>query len=35
MLSIRVSEWLVSLVGCRMYGIIELEVNESRKALVG
>ena len=35
MLSMRVFEWLVSLVGCRIYGIIELEANESRKSLVG
>ena len=35
MLSMRVFEWFVSLVGCRIYGIIELEANESRKSLVG
>ena len=35
MLSMRVFEWLVSLVGCRIYEIIELEANESRKSLVG
>ena len=35
MLSMRVFEWLVSLVGCRIHGIIEFEANESRKLLVG
>ena len=32
---VRVFEWLVSLAGCRIYGIIELEAKESRKSLVG
>ena len=31
----RVFEWLVSHVGCRIYGIIELEPKQSRKSLVG
>ena len=31
----RVFKWLVSLVGSRIYGIIELEANESRNSLVG
>ena len=31
MLSMRLFEWLVSLVDYRIYGIIELEANESRK----
>ena len=35
MLSMRAFEWLLSLVGCRIYGIIELKTNESRKSLVG
>ena len=35
MLSMRVFEWLVSLVGCRIYGIIELEANDPRQSLVG
>ena len=35
MLSMRVFECLVSLAGCRIYGIIELVANESRKSLVG
>ena len=34
MLSVRVFEWLVSLVACRIYGIIELEDNESRKSFL-
>ena len=35
MLSVRVFERLVSLVGYIIYGIIELEATESRKSLVG
>ena len=34
MLSMVVFEWLVSLDGCRIYGIIELEAKEPRKSLV-
>ena len=31
MLSMRRFEWLVSVVDYRIYGVIELETNESRK----
>ena len=33
----RVFEWLVILVGCKiyMYGVEELEVSESKKSFVG
>ena len=34
-LSIRVFAWLVMLVGCKIYGIKELEANESKKSFVG
>ena len=34
MLSIRVLEWLVILVGCRIKGINELEARESKNSLV-
>ena len=34
-LSMRVLEWLVIHVGCRIYGIIEFEAIESRNSLVG
>ena len=34
-LSMRVFEWLVIVVGCKIYGIKELEANESKKSLVG
>ena len=34
-LSMRVFEWLVILVGCKIYGIKELEANESKKSFVG
>ena len=34
MLSIRVLEWLVILVGCRIKGINELEARESKDSLV-
>lgn len=33
-LSLRVLEWLVRLVGCRMYWMIELEARESRNLLL-
>ena len=33
-LSIRVLEWLVILVGCRIKGINELEARESKNSLV-
>ena len=33
-LSMKVFEWLVSLVGCKIYGTMELEAKESRKSLV-
>ena len=35
MLSVRVFKWLVSLIGYKIYIVIELEVKESRKWLVG
>ena len=34
-LSIRVLEWLGSLVGCKMYGVNEFEAIESKNSLVG
>ena len=34
-LSMRVLEWVVSLVGCKIYGMIEFEARESRNSLVG
>ena len=34
-LSMRVFEWLVILVGCKIYGIKELEASESKKSFVG
>ena len=34
-LSVRVFEWLVILVGCEIYGIKELEASESKKSFVG
>ena len=34
-LSMRVLEWLVTLVGCRIYGMVEFEARESRNSLVG
>ena len=34
-LSMRVLELLVILVGCRIYGMIEFEAIESRNSLVG
>ena len=34
-LSMRVFEWLVILVGCKIYEIKELEANESKKSFVG
>ena len=34
-LSIRVLEWLIILVGCKMIGIHLLEARESKKSLVG
>ena len=33
--SVRVLEWLVSVVGCKIYGMIEFTSRESRKSLVG
>ena len=33
-LSIRVLEWLVIVVGCKIEGINELEVRESQNSLV-
>ena len=33
-LSIRVLEWLVSLVGCKIKGIYELEARESKTSFV-
>ena len=35
MLSMRVFEWLVILVGCKIYGIKELEASEFKKSFVG
>ena len=34
-LSLRDLEWLVILVGCKTYGIKELEASESKKSFVG
>ena len=34
-LSMRVLEWLVSFVGCKIYGMLEFEARESRNSLVG
>ena len=34
-LSIRVLEWLVILVGCKIKGINELDASESKHVLVG
>ena len=34
-LSIKVLEWLVSLAGCKIYGMIEFESREFRNSLVG
>ena len=34
-LSMMVLEWLVSLVGCKIYGMIEFKARESRNSLVG
>ena len=34
-LSMRVLEWLVSLVGSKTYGMIEFEATEPRNSLVG
>ena len=34
-LSMRVFEWLVILVGCKIYGTKELQANESKKSLSG
>ena len=34
-LLMRVFEWLVILVGCKIYGIKELEASESKKSFVG
>ena len=34
MLSIRVLEWLVILVGCKIKGIKELEARESKNSFV-
>ena len=34
-LSIRVLEWLVILVGCKIKGINELDASESKNSLVG
>ena len=33
-LSVRVLKWLVSLVSCKIYGMIESEARESRNSLV-
>ena len=33
-LSMKVFEWLINLLGCRIYGAIELKAKESRKSLV-
>ena len=32
--NIGVFEWLVNLVGCKIYGIKELEASESKKSFV-
>ena len=34
-LSMRVFEWLVILVGCKIYEIKESKANESKKSFVG
>ena len=34
-LSMRILEWLVSLVGCKIYRMIEFEARQSRNSLVG
>ena len=34
-LLMRVFEWLVILVGCKIYGMKELETDESKKSFVG
>ena len=34
-LSMRVFEWLVILVGCKIYELKELEASESEKSFVG
>ena len=34
-LSMRVFEWLVILVGCKIYGMKGLEANEYKKSFVG
>ena len=34
-LSIRVLEWLVILIGCKIKGINELDASESKNSLVG
>ena len=34
-LSMRVFEWLLILVGCKINGIKELEASESKKSCVG
>ena len=34
-ISIRVSEWSVILVGCRIYGITEFDARESKNSWVG
>ena len=34
-LSIRVLEWLVILIGCKIKGINELDASESNNSLVG
>ena len=33
-LSMRVLEWLVYLVGCNIYGIMEFEARESKNSFV-
>ena len=33
--SMRVLEWVVSLVGCKIYGMIEFKARASRNSLVG
>ena len=35
MLSIRVLEWLVILVGCKIKGINELDTSESKNSFAG
>ena len=34
-MSVRVFEWLVILVECKIYGIKELEASESKKSFFG